>query len=352
MIYLDSAAYHPILDVAFNAFKSAPFGNPSSPHAVGQAARDALEDARQRIAKCLNCKPEEIYFTSTASEASALAIRSAWLLLYKVERSPYEHHAVSENILLPLSADHSPGTMRCSMILNNETGEIYDRPKIGENDLWFCDATAAVGHIPISFRELGCDYLVADGIKFGSVPGAAILVAKQGAPLIPMIRGGGQERGMRSGTENVHAICAMAEAMEWQREHMEENQAKLHALFTVLFNDLSLIPSHHWNTPLDKPHCYHILNISFGGINANTLALMLSKEGIMLSPGGAACTNLELGQQPSHVLMAMYNDEDRALGAIRISLSPTNTVEECKTAAKAIADAVEHLRSINPAGCV
>ena len=348
MIYLDSAAHHPILDVAREAFNAAPFGNPSSPHAVGQAARDALENARERISKCLDCKPEEIYFTSTASEASALAIRSAWLVLYKVEHSPYEHHAVLENILLPLSEDHAPGTLRCSMILNNETGEIYDKPKIGENDLWFCDATAAVGHIPISFRELNCDYLVADGIKFGGIPGAAILVAKQGAPLSPMIRGGGQERGMRSGTENVPAICAMAAALEWQHENMERNREKLHALFTVFFNDLSLIPGHHWNTPLDKPHCHHILNVSFDGINANTLALMLSKEGIMLSPGGAACTNLELGQQPSHVLMAMYNDEDRALGAIRISLSPTNTFEECRTASAAIYRCVSLLRSLNP----
>lgn len=348
MIYLDSAAYHPILDVAFSAFKSAPFGNPSSPHAVGQAARDALENARERISKLLDCKPEEIYFTATASEASALAIRSAWMLLYNVEHSPFEHHAVSENIYPPLSEDHAPGTMRCSMILNNETGEIYDRPKIGENDLWFCDATAAVGHIPISFRELGCDYLVADGIKFGGVSGAAILVAKQGAPLLPMIGGGGQERGIRSGTENVPAICAMAEALEWQHKNMEQNREKLHSLFTVLFNDLSLIPGHHWNTPLDKPHCHHILNISFDGINANTLALMLSKEGIMLSPGGAACTNLELGQQPSHVLMAMYNDEDRALGAIRIGLSPTNTFEECRTASAAIYRCICLLRSLNP----
>lgn len=345
-IYFDHAAMTPPLPCALEAYKAAPFGNPSSEHAIGQAARDALEQAREKIAALMDCEPEEVYFTSTATEAAAWVMNSLAESLYDVVASPYEHHAVSENINNAWQNDLPPyGTAICQMHSNNETGEIipYPADKLKNGELFVCDATSSVGHAPVSFRGFGCDCLIADGIKFGSVPGAAFLIAKKGTPLHPMIAGGGQERGMRSGTENLPAICAMAAALEWQKAHMDENIQKIGAMRSMLFYALSRIPDHKWNTPFVAPCLPHILNISFDGVDAHALALVLSNEGVMVSPG-AACSNGK--NEPSHVIMAMYGDEERARGAIRISLSHENTPDECAEAARKIAEAVAYLRGI------
>lgn len=343
MIYLDHAAMTPPIPAALEAYRTAPFGNPSSEHHYGMVARAALEQARFDIATIMGAEPEEVYFFSTASEAIATALHSAWLLRYDFLPSPFEHHAVSENILRPLNVDASPGVVLCQMDSNNETGEImpYPSDKLGENDLFLRDATSSVGHIPVSFA--GTDALIADAIKFGGVPGAAFLIANKRFPLSPLIRGGGQERGMRSGTENLPAICAMAAALEWQTEHRDENRQKISALRSMLFYRLSEIPDHKWNTPFGKPCLPHILNISFDGVDAHALALLLSKEGVMVSPGAACSNGLN---EPSHVIMAMYNDEARARSAIRISLSHENTADEIAEAGQKITEAVAYLRSL------
>ena len=340
-IYLDSAAMHPVIPPARDAFLLAPFGNPSSEHDVGQLARDALEHARDKIAALMDCWPQDVYFTSTATEAAALAMHSLDDACVSVIPSVYEHHAISENILPPKHTKLA----RAHMLVQNETGEYYPNPKSFRGCHYsVVDATAAVGHVPVSFRTLGCDYLLFDGIKFGSVPGAAALIAKKGAPLSPLIRGGGQERGIRSGTENVPAICAMAAALEWQTEHMDENTEQISALQMQMYELLSGIPNHQFNTQLTKPHVHHILNISFDGVDAHAIALLLSKDGVMVS-AGAACSNGK--NEPSHVIMAMFHDEARARSAIRISFCNENTVEEVREAAEKIKNAVVYLRSLN-----
>lgn len=346
MIYLDHAAITPALPVAREAFANAPFGNPSSEHAAGKAARTALENARYTIAKCLDCKPHEIYFFSTASEASASVMNSLAKSHIGVIASPYEHHAISENIQ-PVSPDEIRGYAIAVQHSNNETGTIipYPSDKLNNGVLFICDATSSIGHTelksPTEYYRI--DVLIADGIKFGGVPGAAFLICKEGFPLSPLIRGGGQERGVRSGTENVPAICAMAAALEWQCEHMDENTEKLESLLKPLYYCLSEIPHHKWNTPMLAPHLPHILNISFDGVDAHALALLLSQQGVMVS-AGAACSNRK--NEPSHVIMAMFNDEERARSAIRISLSHETTPDELNTAAKEIAYTVSYLRSL------
>ena len=344
-IYLDSAAMMKPLDVALKAYHDAPFGNPSSEHAIGKQARDALEQARQVIAAKLYAEPENVYFFSTATEAAATAMQSAWLRGYVCNASPFEHHAISENVYRPLNVDASPGQLVCQMHSSNETGAILLAPAkmMRKNDLWLCDATAAVGHVPVSFQELRCDYLIADAVKFGGVPGAAVLIAKRGTPLTPLIRGGGQERGMRSGTENVPAICAMAAALEWQTEHMEENMQHIAALRQMMFQMLSRIPDHKWNTPFGVLCLPHILNISFDGVDAHALTLLLSKEGVMVSAGAACSNGLN---EPSHVIMAMYHNEARARSAIRLSFSHENTPDEIVEAGTKITEAVKYLRSL------
>lgn len=340
MIYFDNAAMARQLPCALEAYRSAAFGNPSSEHAVGQNARDALEQARERIAFLMGCEPAEVYFTSTATEAAAWSIKSLQEEGCHVIPFAYDHHAVSENI----SVFDGSKLAFSRMLANNETGEIYDAPERPDNEYWLCDATAAVGHIPVSFKSLGCDYLIADGIKFGSVPGAAFLIAHKGAPLSPIIRGGGQERGMRSGTENVPAICAMASALEWKCENMEQNTQKVAAMRQMLVQSLSRIPNHKWNTPFEKPCLPHILNISFDGVDAHALALLFSKQGVMISAGAACSNGLN---EPSHVILAMFGDEDRARSAVRISLSHENTPDECVEAAEKIAECVKYLRDLN-----
>lgn len=339
MIYLDHAAMTPPIECALEAYRTAPFGNPSSEHHIGMVARAALEQARFDVAMCVGCEPEEVYLTSTATEACALALNSLAEQDYEVRSSPFEHHAVSENV----NEVRYGGTAIAQMHSNNETGEILTPPNREDGTFWLCDATSSVGHIPVSFKGLGADYMIFDGIKFGSVPGAAALVARIGAPLVPLIRGGGQEHGMRSGTENLPAICAMAAALEWHTEHMDENTNHLAALRSMLFYSLSEIPDHKWNTPFGKPCLPHILNVSFDGVDAHALAMILSREGVMVSPGAACSNGLN---EPSHVIMAMYHDEPRARSAVRISLSHQNTTGEIAEAAKKIKEAVTHLRSI------
>lgn len=339
MIYLDNAAETPPLPVALKAYRDAPFGNPSSGHLYGQKAREAIEESRSIIAECMHCKPGEVYFVSTATEAAATAMQSAWLRGYVCNTSPFEHHAISENVYRPLNVDASPGQLVCQMHSNNETGVILLSPAkmMRKNDLWLCDATASVGHIPISFQNLRCDYLIADAVKFGGVPGAAFLLAHDGVPLTPMFRGGGQERGMRAGTENVPAICAMAAALKWQCENMERNLLHVTRLRAEMLNRLKgtdyLVNAMGETSP-------YILNVSFPGIENGALALMLSNRGVMVSTG-AACTTGD--NAPSHVLMEMYGDEARARSAIRISFSHDTTEDEVMIAASEIVECVEML---------
>ena len=339
VLYFDSAAMSRPLDCALEAYRKAPFGNPSSQHAVGIAARAALEEAREVVAKCLDAKPSEVYFCSTATEAAAWTMQS--LAGYGVGVVPFclEHHAVLENIKQTQASQYA----FAKQLVQNETGGIIQPPERKSGEYWVGDATAAVGHIPVSFRKLGADALIADALKFGGVPGAAILVAKKDFPLVPLIRGGGQERGMRAGTENVPAISAMAAALEWQTDYMKENALKIGAMRQIFVQSLSKIPDHKWNTPFEKPCVPHILNISFDGVDGPALSMLLSNQGVMVSTGAACSNGLN---EPSHVLMAMYNDPVRARGAIRISLSHENTPDECVEACEKIKEAVAFLRSV------
>lgn len=356
MIYLDSAATSPALPCARDAFLNAPFGNPSSEHAAGQAARKALEQARDKIALCIGAEPEQIVFTSGSTEACQLALYNLAVNGCRLEISPYEHHAASEVAQIINDATYSiPRTTVgfVQMLGNNETGELLGEPEeritARENEgityPWFSDLTAVAGHYPVNMKQIGCTFAAFTAHKFGGVPGAGVLYSQIPIErLSPVIVGGGQERGLRSGTENLPAICAMAAALEWQTEHMEENTRYLATLRQLLFQSLSRIPDHKWNTQFKKPCLPHILNISFDGVDAHALALMLSREGIMVSPGAACSNGLH---EPSHVIMAMFHDEARARSAIRISLSHENTADEIVQASQKIAEAVSYLRSLS-----
>lgn len=353
MIYLDSAATYPVLPCAREAFASAPFGNPSSEHEAGRAARAALEDARARIARCVGADADEVYFTSGATEACNWAVDALNQATGYVMASQLEHHAVSEPVLTlegvgwgTVMGRKKGSTAWIQMLANNETGEIFNMlERQTDGDLIFTDATAAVGHIPVDFHALDADYMAFGSQKFGGIPGIGVLVKKHGAPLYPMIEGGGQERGMRAGTESVALARAMAAALEWQCELIAATQIKLASLKGLLKQKLSEIGGVLFNEAPNRPHMPHILNVSFDGVDGHALAHLLSeRHGVMVSAGAACASG---AQKPSHVLMAMYGDPLRAAHAIRISLSHENTMEECEKAADAIAECVEILRSVS-----
>lgn len=331
MIYLDHAAETPPIKEALEAYRNAPFGNPSSGHLFGQKARESLEGARNTVAECMGCKPGEVYFVSTATEGLAWALNSMYMAGVEVVVSPYEHHSASENKKDLISRVKCG----CQMLVNNETGDIYRKPN--GVDYWLCDATAAVGHMKVDFNS---DVLVADGLKFGGVPGAAFVLAREDVPLTPLFRGGGQERGMRAGTENVPAIAAMAAALKWQTENMERNLLHVTRLRAEMLNRLKgtdyLVNAMGETSP-------YILNVSFMGVENGALALMLSNRGVMVSTG-AACTTGD--NAPSHVLMAMYGDEERARSAIRISFSHDTTEDEVRIAASEIVECVGILKGM------
>ena len=346
-IYLDSAAMYPVLPEAKDAYDYALrecFGNPSSSHLYGVRARGLLEEARVSIASCLDCMPEEVYFVSNATEAAATVIQSCLRLGMHVTASSVEHHAVSENLLQTVSVGGS--VAYCQMLLNNETGELFAPPsKLDTNrDIWICDATAAVGHVPVSFSKLGCEYLFGDGLKFGGVPGAAFLIAKDMSPLVPLFQGGGQERGVRAGTENVPAIYAMSVALEFQHKRLERMQGYFKMLRDMFLSELDNSGvSYIVNSPLPQS-APHILNVSFPGVENTALSLLLSNAGVYVSPGAACSNGLN---EPSHVLMSMFGDESRARSAIRISFSHETTVQSIIWAASKIAESVRTLRGMS-----
>lgn len=347
MIYLDNASTAKPLPCAVAEYerviRDCPY-NPSSEHLGGKLARDALESARVRIAKAISAPPTSIFFTSGATESCQWAMQTLYDNCAKIVVGETEHHAVSEyRHEKPGRATRELFECGCAQMLGqNEVGTIFDVSNLHEKYyLVFSDATAAVGHIPIN--TFGVDLMAFSGHKFGGVLGAGVLYVKNPSLLSPLIRGGGQERGMRSGTENVPAICAMAAALEWQIEHMEENTAKLSDMYEYLLNKFEEFDGAHINAPRPD-HLPHILNVSFDGVDAHALVLLLSQQGVMVSAGAACSNGLN---EPSHVIMAMYNDEARARSAIRISLSHENTIDECIEAANKISASVAYLRRIS-----
>lgn len=358
MIYLDNAATTKPLDCAVRAFTNAPTGNPSSSHRAGREARVALEGARRTIAECMGALPNEVIFTSGSTEACNLAMNSLAHACSLWGFNEIEHSAVrapGKVLENPENLYHKPpraGFAR--MYANNETGEIYERsilfskdPEVRERYLWFCDATAAVGHVPINFHDLEATYLAAGAHKFGGLKGAGFLLVKQGAPVTPIIHGGGQEYGLRGGTEPVPLICAMAEALKWSCD----NLAKTAPYVTILRDELIKsikreIPGAHINGPWKKGDYTTRLpgnvNVSFDGVEGTTLAHLLDERGICVSTGSACHSGA--GPEPSSVLVASGLSKERAAGAIRLTIGHENTMSEVQIVVDELKEIVTYLR--------
>lgn len=336
MIYFDNAATTPVLPCAWDAMRTAPEGNPSSSHAAGREAKAALERSRAIIARCLNCAPCEVYFTSGATEACNWMVKCLRIESDGIIYNGTVHHAVSEGIHAYSSPNAPRGKPSAVLsLVNNETGQISDVDA-------FCrkyrpvrtgiDATAAVGHIPIDFHALGADYMAFGGHKFGAPKGIGALIVREGCPITPLLHGGAQERGMRGGTVSVPLACAMASALEWHTAHMEENITHLIDLRDRLLHRLTE-SGVEYRVNDGKNTAAHILSLTFPGVYGASLAAALSDHGVMVSTG-SACSSGE--NRASENLIASGLTEEEALSTVRFSFDWQNTLFEADEAAKII----------------
>lgn len=378
-IYADNAATTKISQTAMQAMIFAmenSYGNPSSIHQIGMAANDALQTAREQIARCLGCMPKEIFFTSGGTESDNQAIVSAAMLGAKQNKrhiisTAFEHHAVLHTLrrlkeqgfeiqLLDVGAEGNitaaqveeairPDTCLVTvMFANNEIGSILPIVEIGEvcrahGVLFHTDAVQAAGHIPVNVREQNIDMLSLSAHKFHGPRGIGALYVKRGIELTSLMEGGGQERGKRPGTENLPAIMGMAAALKEECSLMEENAARVAAMRDRLLQGLFQIPYSILNGPRDNRLPGNV-NFCFEGVSGESLLLLLDSKGICAS-SGSACASGAL--DPSHVLLALGLAPEIAQGSLRISLDISNTEEEIDYMLEVIPQVVEQLRGMS-----
>lgn len=358
MIYLDWSATTPICEAAKQTIIEHldDFGNPSSAHELGRKSRILIEDARERIAKCINAEPNEIYFTSGGSEANT------WVLnQFNTMASNVEHHSIDAEYYFPVDKNGIVNQNSCKginywvtdliscMYVNNELGVIQPVKELAEiahdQKIWFhTDAVQAVGHIPIDVKYLNCDLLSASGHKFGAPKGIGFLYIKNNGPeLDRLIIGGKQEQGLRGGTENVLGIIAMAAALEDAVEHMEDRNMYVKGLRDMMLDKLLKIPDSHLNGSLQN-RVHGNINIRFDGVSGSRLVTLCSLYGVYISSGSACNEGISI---PSHVLKAIGLTDEEALSSVRITLGHTNTEEEINMAADIITKLVERIRLEN-----
>ena len=358
MIYMDHAATTPITDsvrAAMEPYLTTAFGNASASYGAGRAASRAILSARCRIAAVLGCQPREIFFTSGGTESDNWAIKGSAFscgLRGHFAFSAIEHHAVLHSVRfvkslgmttseIPADADGivTPEAVSAAlrgdthlaavMLANNEIGTVQPICEIARavherGAVLFCDAVQGMGQIPVDISALGADMLSLSGHKFGAPKGIGLLYVKEGTPLTPLIDGGGQEMHMRAGTENAAAIVGFAQAIEDAAslpsvEHVRQLQAKL-------FDGLSGLENCAVNGTAD-PHrrLPGNVNVSFPGLDAESLVLHLDRAGICCSAASACTAGVS---EPSHVLLAIGRDRDTASSSLRFSLGARNTEAE------------------------
>ena len=379
-VYADNAATTQMSRTAIEAmlpYMETIYGNPSSLHSVGQQAAEALQSARERVAKCLNAAPREIYFTSGGSEADNQAILSAARLGERkgkkhIISTAFEHHAVLHTLkklekegfeveLLPVGPTGTVTAQQVKdairedtclvtvMYANNEIGSILPVAEIGRvcreaGVLFHTDAVQAAGHIPIDVKAQSIDMLSLSAHKFHGPKGIGLLYARQGVPLTSLIEGGAQERGKRAGTENIPAIMGMAAALEEACAHIDENAEKVSALRDRLIAGLSNIPHSALNgDPVNR--LPGNVSFCFEGIEGESLLLLLDAKGICAS-SGSACTSGSL--DPSHVLLAIGRPHEVAHGSLRLSLCEWNSDEDVDRILEAVPEVVQYLRGMSP----
>lgn len=375
-IYADNAATTKMSDVAVKAmlpYLQEIYANASSVHLLGQRSAAALFGARQQVAQVLNCAPKEVFFTSGGSEADNQALISAAAIGKKqgkchIVSTAMEHHAIlhtlealeAQGFTVTLLRPQADGIVTATqvaetitdttclvsvMYANNETGAIQPIREIGalcrkRGVLFHTDAVQAAGHLAIDVQRDNIDMLSLSAHKFHGPKGIGLLFAKSNIRLTSLIRGGGQERGKRAGTENLPGIIGLAAALKDAQENMQANTAYITGLRNALRNGLDKIDGAGFNG--SREHCLPgTVNYSFQGVNGETLLSLLSNECICCS-SGSACSAGSL--EPSHVLLALGLSHETAQSALRFSLCEYNTMDEVQTIITKVTEAVNRLR--------
>ena len=375
-VYADNAAttsVSPAVLAKMMPYFAEKYGNPSSLHSKGREAKEAVTGARERIAAALGARPSEIYFTSCGSEADNMAVKGAARLGNgkHIVTTLIEHHAVlnsmkalehdgyevtylvpdGEGFVTPervAAAVRDDTALVAVMLANNEIGTIEPVCEIAaavkaknRSTLVFTDAVQAVGAIPVDVRELGVDMLSLSGHKIHAPKGIGALYVRSGLRLPPLIDGGGQERGMRAGTENVPYIIGLAHAVEDAVNGLNRMK-RVSALRDRLIDGiLAAIP----DTRLNGPRTDRLpgnVNVSFGGVDGESLLLLLDMAGICAS-AGSACASASL--EPSHVLGAVGTPEKYSHGAIRFSLGDMNGGEDVDYILERLPGIIDRLRA-------
>lgn len=377
IIYADNAATSKISKSALDAimpYLSNEYGNPSSLYSLAQNTRQAVENARIKVAQAIGALPEEIYFTGGGTESDNWAVKSAVEMNADKGRhiitSAIEHPAVLNTIknleekgwevtylgvddVGQISLEELQLAIRDDTVLitimtaNNEIGTILPISEIGEiarkrNILFHTDAVQAVGHIPVNVKELNVDLLSISGHKFGGMKGIGVLYIKKGLRLPPLHHGGGQERKLRSGTENVAGIISLSAALEDAVSCLSTDIVV--KMRDRLIEELLKIPrTRLTGDPVNR--LPGIASFVFEGIEGESMVLMLDQCGICAS-SGSACSSDSL--EPSHVLLAIGLPHVIAHGSLRLSLNKDNSIEEIDYILEKLPEIVTKLRSMSP----
>ena len=373
-VYLDHNATTPVDPRVVDAmlpFLREQYGNPSSLHWFGQRARAAVEEARASVAALVGAEPADVVFTASGSESDNMAVRGVAARAKEPRRgvvvSAIEHHAVLNTAkglredgvpvavvraaasglvdLDDLAAKVDSSTALVSLMLaNNETGVVQPVAEAARlarerGALAHCDAVQAAGKVKVDVRALGVDLLTLSAHKLYGPKGIGCLVVRRGTPMAPLVRGGGQERNRRAGTENVAGIVGFGAAARLAAEGLEAETARVAALRDRLEARLLALPGAERNG--DGPRLPNTTNVSFAGAEAEGLLIALDLEGVAVSTGAACAAG---AVEPSHVLRAMGFAPERVQSSLRLSLGRSTTQADVDRAADVIAAVLARLR--------
>jgi len=374
MTYLDYAATTPVLPEVAEAVLRAmekDFGNPSSVHAYGRAARNSVEDSRDAVAAAVGASPSEIIFTGGGTEADNLALKGSVRPGDHVVVSAFEHDAVLEAAgglerqgveitLAPVGPDGivdpaavaaavRPSTVLVSvMAVNNEIGTVQDVAALSEaaravkgDVLVHTDAVQALGNIPVALHSWGVDLASFSGHKLGGPKGVGALFVRSGVILEPQLHGGGQERGLRSGTLNVPAICGFGVAAEVAAKEVYEKAERLAELRARLLSGIRSVTSDVVVNGSLERRIPGNLNVCLPGTHGETLLMLLDASGVACS-SGSACASGAL--DPSHVLLAIGVPRALAAGSLRLSLGRGSTRDDVDAFLRALPEVIERAR--------
>jgi cysteine desulfurase len=382
MVYFDYAATTPVdqrvLDAMLPYFRES-FGNPSSIHRYGQKAESAVDDAREKVASVLHCRPEEILFTSCGSESDNLALRGAALARRKTSGEKWiltarnEHHAVSrtamqlekeygfllEWLVLDKYGAVTPaflGKAVCSdtalasvMYANNEIGTINPIKELAvvacsKNAIFHTDAVQAAAYLDVNVEKLGVDLMSLGGHKFYGPKGVGALYVRKGTKLIPHLTGGGQEFGLRAGTQNVPYIVGFAEALRLAAEEREARTAHVRPLRDRIIGHVLDEISDSELTGHPENRLPNHASFVFKDVDGNLLLQMLDSAGFACSSGSACKTG---NPEPSEVITSLGYSRDWALGSLRITLGVDSTPQQVDEFLKILPGLVEKTRNLN-----